>query len=543
MEVYSTFTERKKWAAGAVVIAVVGIIAFWSFSSYNSRRAQIGILPDSTLYTTENYTDIFLDSNAVANFLSSHQISDSAKVQVSEFYARRNYQFAWLNSQDLNSSVDIFLAQLHNYEFEFADNSLKNAHFDSLLTIAQQNPKKFLKDKTQAERLELWLTSTFFVYSQKAFGGTAENTLDLEWFIPRKKKNYQTLLDSLVTNSKDLAQQEPVNRYYTALKSKLKQYRTIQKAGGLPKVENLSGSLSLGDSIPEIVSLKKLLFLVNDLRFSDDSPVVNESLLAGIKSYQHRMGLVENGKLDKNTLAELNKPIDERIRQMMVNLERLRWVPVEVESDYLLVNIPEFRLHVFENNKQVWVTNVVVGKEVHKTTIFKGNISQVVFNPYWGIPNSIVQNEILPKIRRDPNYLARNNMEVVNGYYRQKPGRNNALGQIKFLFPNQYSIYLHDTPSKGLFESNTRAFSHGCIRVKDPKTLAKFVLRNDDSWQEERMDEVLKTTTETQVNVKPTLPVYIAYFTSWVDNTGQLNFRKDIYGLDAKLESDIFGKK
>ena len=225
----------------------------------------------------------------------------------------------------------------------------------------------------------------------------------------------------------------------------------------------------------------------------------------------------------------------------MVNLERLRWIPVQMEKDYLLINIPEFKLHVFENSKQVWAANVVVGKTARRTSIFRGNLSQIVLNPFWGIPNSIVQDEILPKIKKNPNYLANNNMEVIDGNYRQKPGLNNALGKIKFLFPNNYNIYLHDTPSKGLFKENTRAFSHGCIRVENPKKLAYYLLRNEPEWSPEKINNVLLTDTMTNIIVRPTVPVYIAYFTAWVDNTGQLNFRNDLYNLDNKLSKEVFG--
>lgn len=545
MEVYSISTALKKWGLKSLVFVGLISVISWSFFEYKDykQKKAIGILPDSTLYSNVDFADIFLDSNTVNQFLTNHQISDSASFQVKAFYHRRNYQFAWLNSNELNSSVAIFVAQLNNYAYEFQDNSFKNNELDSLLFIANQSPEVFLKNKSESEQLELLLTSTFFQYSEKVYGGIDHNTYDLEWFIPRKKKNYQILLDSLVTNSRNIEQHEPVNRYYTALKFKLREYRAIQRIGGLPLIENLSGKLKIGDSLGGVQTLKNYLVLVNDLSQNDNSDFVDENLLLGIKQFQYRMGLVENGTLDKNTLAALNKPLEERISQMMINLERLRWVPVELEKDYLLVNIPEYRLHVFENDKQVWVTNVVVGKVLNKTTIFKGNISQIVFNPYWGIPNSIVQNEILPNIRRDPNYLARNNMEVVNGYYRQRPGKNNALGKMKFLFPNQYSIYLHDTPSKSLFENNTRAFSHGCIRVKNPKKLAMHLLRNNDQWPEEKVDKILETINETKVNIKPPVPVYIAYFTSWVDNTGKLNFRKDIYGLDAKLAKEIFSAK
>jgi murein L,D-transpeptidase YcbB/YkuD len=178
---------------------------------------------------------------------------------------------------------------------------------------------------------------------------------------------------------------------------------------------------------------------------------------------------------------------------------------------------------------------------VKKTSIFRGNISQIVLNPSWGIPTSMVKNEILPKIRSNSNYLAQNNIEVINGNYRQKPGKNNALGKMKFLFPNHFNIYLHDTPSKSLFGATNRAFSHGCIRVENPKKLVLYLLRKKADWNEERVDNILGTDNETLIKLMPTVPVYIAYFTAWVDNTGQLNFRNDLYHLDEKLSIEIFG--
>jgi L,D-transpeptidase YcbB len=182
-------------------------------------------------------------------------------------------------------------------------------------------------------------------------------------------------------------------------------------------------------------------------------------------------------------------------------------------------------------------------------------------NPYWGVPTSIVKKEILPKLKRNPNYLENNNMEAFSGKnvidpnsinwnkyensvpfdFRQKPGKDNALGKMKFMFPNNYHIYLHDTPAKGLFGDNKRAFSHGCIRVENPKKLAIYLLKNQTVWNEQKIDEVLETDTQTGIKVNPFMPVYIAYFTAWVDANGQLNFRNDLYNLDSKLSKEVFG--
>jgi L,D-transpeptidase YcbB len=497
---------------------------------------------DEVVYSSKNYSDLVLDSSIVSTFLSSSAISDSIKSEVNQFYLRRNYQFGWFNEQGMTCAAPNLHAQLQNYKNDFADSTFHDARLDFLMTAAVANEKQFLSQKKLAQELDLLLTTTFFKYSQKVYGGITENSLSLDWYIPRKKKNYQILLDSLVSSVFCEKIQEPVNQYYILLKAKLRQYRVIQKKGGLPAVITDTKLLAVGDSNTCLVNAKQHLFLTGDLKANDNTIYFTDSLAKAVQRFQHRMGLVENGKINLATIVEFNKPIDFRIKQMMVNMERLRWIPVEMENEYLLVNIPEFRLHIFENKKQVWQMNVVVGKAATKTSVFKGNLSQVVLNPYWNVPTSIVKNEILPKISRNSNYLARNNMEVVDGVYRQKPGKNNSLGKIKFLFPNSFSIYLHDTPSKGLFGESKRAFSHGCIRVSEPRELAFYLLRKNANWNEEKVDDILKTDNMTNIIVRPTVPVYIAYFTAWVDNTGQLNFRNDIYNLDQKLSKEIFGE-
>lgn len=520
---------------------LLGILfVIFTFVSCNKPKKKASLV-DESVYSTQNFTDLVLDSTAVVSFLNKSSETDSIKNQVSEFYTRRNFQFAWFNTNGLTLAASNFYSQLETYSVDFEDNSLKNSQLETLINAAQSDEKQFLTQKTDLQNLDLLLTTTFFKYAQKTYSGTTKNTRDLEWFIPRKKKDYQTLLDSLVSLNKGEKIQEPVNQYYLLLKEQLKKYRVIQKNGGFPTVITDKKLLVVGDSNACLVNAKKHLFLTGDLKINDNTNIFTDTLAKAVQRFQHRMGLTENGKINPVTIIEFNKPIEFRIKQMMVNMERLRWVPVELEKEYLLVNIPEFRLHIFENSKQLWAANVVVGKDVKQTNIFKGNISQIVLNPYWGIPTSIVKNEILPKIKRNPNYLARNNMEVVNGNYRQKPGKNNALGKMKFLFPNHYNIYLHDTPSKSLFGATNRAFSHGCIRVENPKKLALYLLRKEAEWNEEKVNNILKTDNETIIKVKPTVPVYIAYFTAWVDSTGELNFRNDLYKLDEKLSKEIFG--
>ncbi len=230
---------------------------------------------------------------------------------------------------------------------------------------------------------------------------------------------------------------------------------------------------------------------------------------------------------------------------MLINLERMRWIPQQPPGNLLLVNIPEFRLHVFDSGKKQFSMNVVVGKEGHNTVIFTDQLKYVVFSPYWNVPSSIVKNEILPSMRRNSNYLARNNMEQTgtsNGLpvIRQKPGGSNALGRVKFIFPNSYNIYFHDTPAKSLFNESSRAFSHGCIRLGEPAKLAEYLLRDQPEWTPEKIKEAMNASKENWVTLKKPVPVFISYFTAWVDSDGLLNFRTDIYGHDKEIAAHLF---
>ena len=519
-----------------------------------------GFAPDSTIYGQKNYSELALDSVDLMTFFKTNSVSDSLKKEVEDFYLHRNLQYAWFNEFGVTCAINTFYDRIQHYQVDFEDNTFNNAQLDSLISSLQTNEKTFLQQPNRVKQVELLLTTTFFKYSEKVYGGTVFKTTKLDWFIPRKKKNYQILLDSLVSSARCEKLQEPVNQYYIRLKEKLNQYRIIQKAGGFQKITAPVQELTIGDVDSSLLATKHHLHLTGDLKIDDKTTIFTDSLSVALKNFQHRMGLVENGKINKPTLLELNQPIAFRIKQIMLNLERLRWIPVQMEENYLLVNIPEFTLHVFEHNKQVWQTSVVVGQTARKTSIFKGNMSQIVLNPYWGVPMSIGKTEILGHLQRNSRYLAQNNMEVLSGEnvinpdninwnqyknsvpytFRQKPGKNNALGKMKFLFPNNYHIYLHDTPSKYLFNSNKRAFSHGCIRVENPLKLANYLLRNNAEWNPQKVDEILQTDQQVGIRINPIVPVYIAYFTAWVDSNGQLNFRNDLYQLDAKLSKEIF---
>lgn len=509
------------------------------------------------------YTDLFLEDSVITSYFEANPENESIKNSVDLFYQNRDFQYAWFNKKGMTQAVPNFYNQLFNYSNDFNDKSFNIEQIDSLITLVKTQKSDVEVATKRIENLELLLTTTFFKYSKKAYGGINKTAHQLDWFIPRNKKNYQVLLDSLILKDANDKTSEPVNLYYSKLKEKLHLYRDIQKKGGFPIIKMDKELLYVSQSDSCLLKVKQRLLLTRDLKSNDKTILFTEDLAKAVANFQQRLGLPENGKLDAKTVTELNKTVEFRIKQMMINLERLRWVPVEIEKDYLLVNIPEYKLHVIENEKIVWEANVIVGQAAKQTTIFKGNISTLVLNPYWNIPNSIIIDEILPKLKQNSNYLSKNNMEVVSGeevmdaseidwnkytetvpfQIRQKPGKNNSLGKMKFLFPNNYNIYLHDTPAKELFNSRKRDFSHGCIRVENPKKLALYLLRNNEAWSPEKVAAILATDENKEIAIQPKLPVYIVYFTAWVDSNGNLNFRNDIYNLDEQLAKEIFSEE
>lgn len=517
----------------------------------------LGCKKEATHFTsTAVPTNLVLEKTEITSFLKNHPENEAIQNSVLLFYKNRNYNYAWFNQDGMTEAVLNFQNQLQNHSYDFQDKSLYNSELDTLIHSKNETETNSLQKKN----LELLLTLTYFKYAKKAFGGISKTARELEWYIPREKKNYQVLLDSMVLKDKNDTSYEPVNSYYSKLKEKLRLYRNIQKKGGFPIIKMKEEFLFKTESDSVLIQVKERLFLSGDLKINDNNVLYTMKLANAISNFQQRVGLPKNGKLDFKTIAEMNKTVDFRIKQILVNLERLRWIPDTMENDYLIVNIPEYKLHVIENDKLLWEANVIVGKEAKRTSIFRGNIARIVLNPYWNIPNSIINEEILPKLKKNSSYLDHNNMEVVAGkkvidaskidwnkytknipyQIRQKPGIDNDLGKMKFLFPNNFDIYLHDTPSKELFNQSHRDFSHGCIRVENPKKLALYLLQNNTIWNEEKVNQTLETNTETEISVRPKMPVYIVYFTAWVDSKNNLNFRNDIYNLDEQLAKNIF---
>jgi murein L,D-transpeptidase YcbB/YkuD len=530
------------------------------------------VLRDTSHYSKQEYINIPLDSNKVGDFLQKHPEYAQYGEQVQEFYRKRGFHYAWINEEGITEQAGGLINMMRSDVDEgiSVDSSLDKSKLQALYdTIALRGANVDRNDPI-VTTTELTLTSQFFVYANKVWGGmTSDSTRDLEWYIPRKKIDVNSVLDTIISNPKKvLSVEEPVNRQYKLLRDELQKMATLIKSKphwDSLKIEKKTITFKSGDSSAVIAGVKARLQLLGDLKEKDTTARFTPLLDSALRNYQFRMGHKVDGVIRQQTLDALNRPLEHYMHQLLLNMERLRWVPVEVSTDYILVNIPEFKMHVYESGKLAWSCNVVVGTPGASTVIFSREMKYVVFSPYWNVPPGILGNEVLPGIRRSGgSYLARHNMEVVGSsgkvispgsvnwskykgsnfpyIVRQKPGGSNSLGKVKFLFPNEYNIYLHDTPSRSLFTETKRTFSHGCIRVQEPKRLAQWLLRNDSSWTEQKIDAAMNASKEKYVTLKEKVPVFIGYFTAWVNSKGQLNFRDDVYGHDAKLSKLLFGK-
>lgn len=497
---------------------------------------------DTSITTAISHNQVFFDSTRMENFIATQKLHDSLVKRLRSFYNSRNYQYAWFFEDGLAEYAGSFYEAYDNYLSYSGDSSLFNVQLKNNYDSITGGNFNFNKDDDLVFKTEILLTAQFFRYARRAYMGNNQiNARELEWFIPRKKINPSELLDTLLVHKgKNFEAYEPVNRQYNLLKEYLLKYYEIEKAGGWKQLALNKKTFKQGDTSSLIPAIKHRLYLSGDLQKDDTSKLFDADLEMAVKSFENRYGFNEDGEITTSLIREMNRPLKERLEQILINMERIRWMPAQPESDYLLVNIPGFKLYVYEKGKYAFDMNVVVGKVANNTVIFTGNLKYVVFSPYWNVPSSILVKEIQPAIKRNPNYLNRNHMEWNGGGVRQKPGPWNALGQVKFLFPNNYNIYLHDTPSKSLFTEEKRAFSHGCIRVAEPKRLAQFLLRNDPAWDSLKIVNAMNSGKEKSVTLEETVPVFIGYFTAWVGRDGKLNFRDDVYGHDKKMKAHLF---
>jgi L,D-transpeptidase YcbB len=491
------------------------------------------------------YNDLFLDSMAMERYIDRRGLADKKIARrIRSFYNARNYQYAWFSSKGLTEQSRFFWNQYDYAVTHLKDTSLVNSAF------YKQAERYLNMEKMTAGAGDSLVRETEFGFSEhfirfinSTYAKGYVKRKEQEKFVPIKKEDPVAMADSLLTKKhSDDKYYEDVNEMYGELKKNLQLYLDIVKAGGWQQIPSAK-SIKKGETNAAIPAIKRRLQLTRDLPGSDSTNVFNDSLETAVKIFQQRHGYKQDGIISATLIKDMNVPALTRLKQVLLNMDRMRWMPQNPAGNLIIVNIPEFILHVYDGKKSVFDMVVVVGRVGNNTMMFNGDLSQIVFSPYWNVPASIIEKEINPAIARNPNYLANKNMERVGNGIRQKPGPGNALGKVKFIFPNSFNMYFHDTPSKSLFGQDKRAFSHGCIRLQEPQKMAEWLLRDYPEWNTEKIVHAMNQTAEKVVKLKTAIPVFIIYYTAWVDNEGKLNFRDDVYQHDSEILQKMFTVK
>lgn len=467
------------------------------------------------------------------------------------FYERRGFAAAWTGDSGLRPEADALLAAIA----DAAGDGLRPEDYH-LSDLRQRIPQAAGRPSpAELAELDLELTDSFLrLAADLAHGLVNPELIYSDCALDVPEVDLPGVLEKALSDGsvrQALADLAPAHPEYRALKQALAVLRAVAERGGWPAVP-AGPALRPGDKNERVAAVRARLEASGDLAPpapagpaapAEERDVFDAPLHAALQSFQQRQGLDADGAVGPATLEALNVSAADRVRQIEINLDRWRWLPRDLGERYVMVNIAGFNLDVIESGKPVLSMRIVAGKPSSRTPMFTGTLTHLVLNPYWNVPPGILKNEILPKMRRDPGYLARENLEALpGGGVRQKPGPNNALGKIKFLFPNRFNVYLHDTPSRALFSRSVRTFSHGCIRVEKPLDLAEYLLRDDPAWTRKKIESVLGDGRERWIVVPHPLPVHLVYWTAWIDDAGVLHFRKDVYGRDRPLLETLAGK-
>jgi len=491
-----------------------------------------------------------------------------AEASVLRFYEERGFEPAWIGPKGPKASVDSLVAALRRTGREGLNPD--GYHAEAIVALREEiredraTSKDRRRDPGRLSDLELLCTDAFLLYGSHLLTGKVSATeLTPSWTLSQRRGD---LLGALTgaTKSGNVRQTlhsfRPPQPEYDALSQALRHYRRIEAAGGWPTLSD-GPILKEGMQDSRVETLRERLRSTGDLTDveSEVSPTFDTPLREAVVAFQERHGLEPDGAVGPATRAALNVPAVERVDQLLVNLERWRWMPQDLGRRHVIVNIAGFRLRVVEDGEEALQMRVITGRPYRQTPVFSDAISYLVFNPYWHVPHSIATKDKLPEIKKDPGYLSRQQFEVFRGWgadaksidpstidwsrlsastfpyrLRQKPGPLNALGQVKFLFPNRHSVYLHDTPTRGLFAKAERSFSSGCIRVERPLELAEYLLADRAQWSAERIEAALKTSsTERSVRLPETVPVHLQYWTAWAEADGTVHFRTDVYQRDG----------
>lgn len=489
------------------------------------------------------------------------QQSDDRIVEVYVFYASdRDYKPIWVRDNGPKSKAREVLAQFK----DAGKMGLNPANY----RVAELDRKMASTSPRDLAELELLITRSFIDFGRDINRGlVSPKEAGKENAITARELGALTLIDGAETadNIADYVKKlEPQTPEYQRLKAALADYRAIAAKGGFPKIAK-GGPLKPGMRDKRIADIRKYLFLTGDLNPDADKggDLYDTDLIAAVKWFQYRHGLAEDGVLAQSSFEAMSVPVTERIRQIELNLERRRWMDDDLGKFYILVNIADQELKLVKDGKTIHTARVVVGKPFTRTPVFSEKMRYIVLNPYWNVTPNIANSEYLPKLKRDPGVLKRQNIHIFAGAgdnarevdpfsvnwnalsrmpyaLRQDSGSKNALGKVKFMFPNRFNVYLHDTPSKSLFKRDLRIFSHGCVRVENPLDLATLLLEGQ-GWTRARIDAEIAKGGQRIINLKAPFPVHVTYLTSWMNKDGSVHFRRDVYKRDQQLAAALSG--
>jgi len=571
-----------------LIISLLSTIAFATPSEENNS-SKIITFEEETKTSLKN---IFLKKNAKDIKNISH------KKFLKKFYKTNNYQSLWLNKDGLNK-------EKYKQLMSHIENDLTLDTQGRIAQHSQQLQQELESNLTKEKlyKIEISLSSLYYDFLEHTLYGGIEwknfsrklrslkkSRIDASWLKQKAPYNISTLLTQPNINQ-TMEEIKPKRFGYKALNESLKKLYKMKVDGGWKKLGYFK-RLELGSTGDMVVQLRERLDYSGDYKECnntsikavdkkttksndtnqsqepkiDKKAIFAECLDIAVKKFQKRHGLVADGIVGSGTRKVLNITVDEKIRTVLLNIDRIKWLPRAENERYLIVNIPEFMLYYLEDEKVKQSLRVIVGDKRHPTPIFNEKISFVVLNPYWKVPEGIVRKEIVPAMVKNPNYLRRQGLEVrrtwfersakidVSGLYwedyltggmkfpyriMQPPGPRNALGKIKFKFPNRFSVYLHDTPTRHLFKRTVRAFSHGCVRLSNPVELLDTIATFNEDINLTKAAKVLKGKRKVQLNIENKLPIYLVYLTAGVNSDNELEFRNDIYRYDKFMKRTV----
>ena len=499
---------------------------------------------------------------------------EADKSFLKRFYKQLLFLPAWMHEKGPSSAAKgLFAAMREDFTLDPRSRLYNDAReFERQAQALYENGSTFL----QKMEMEFKITMLYKAYTDYAYFGSINwgafqarivnlkvNGVSTEWVLHRPDVDPIGMVEKALLGAdlkKELQDAVPTAYHYRALQRALKHYMAIESEGGWAPVKLNTRKLDPGKRDPGVYSLRERLSVTGEYRGcseSDEDDRYDSCLVEALKRFQTRNGLKADGVVGPATLRKLNIPVSQRITTIRLNLDRIKWLNPRQPHRHIIINIPFFTLYFEEDGKLVTSIRVITGKPNHPTPIFSDEVEMIVLNPYWNVPKSIIQKEMIPKLLRNPYALKREGIQIYSGWgkdakvinpasvnwakyryskhvpyrFAQLPGYKNALGKIKFLFPNKFSVYMHDTPTKHLFLKNKRAFSHGCVRLQEPKKLLE-TFASFEPIDMEKSEKILKGKKNVYMKLKEKVPVDIIYLTAWVDYDGHLQFRDDVYHYD-----------